>query len=118
MKPKVVAITIALCLGTCGARAVAQRPTAQLNLAVVVVNAHVDPAQPVPAVRVSLSYVDGSSRITDARDVTKPRGEAWLQVSADVAQRGDVRIEIAGASDLVIFQPADGQLQALPATVT
>ena len=34
------------------------------------------------------------------------------------AQSGDLRIEITGASDLVVYQPADGQLAGLPATVT
>jgi hypothetical protein len=53
---------------------------------------------PVRAVRVSLTYVDGSARIIDARDVTNVRGEAFLHVSTDAAQRGDIRLEIAGAS--------------------
>ena len=99
-------------------KSVPQKPAGQVNVAAVVVNAQFDPAQPVQAVRVSLSYVDGSSWITDSRDVTNRKGEAWLQVSTDVAQRGDLRIEITGASDLVIYQPADGQLSALPAAVS
>src|SRR5580658_7832356 len=74
----------------------AQKSTPQQQLAVVVVKADVQPSQPVQSVRVSLSYIDGSSRITDARDVTNPKGQAWLLVSPDVIQRSDIRIEITG----------------------
>jgi tetratricopeptide (TPR) repeat protein len=99
-------------------RSVPQKPAPQQTVSVVVVNAHYDPPQPVQAVRVSLSYVDGFSRISDARDVSNRNGEAWLQVSPDVSQRDDVRVEITGASDLVIYEPADGQLTGLPLHVT
>jgi tetratricopeptide (TPR) repeat protein len=84
---------------------------------VTVVNAHATPAQPVQSVRVSLSYVDGSSLITDALSVTNRDGQVLLQVSPDAAQRGDLRIEITGAADLAIYQPADGQLPALPKSI-
>ena len=97
--------------------AVAQKVLAQRTVAVVVANAHTDPAQPVPTVRISLSYLDGSVLVTEARDVTNPKGQAWLDVSEDAAQRGGLRIEIDGANNLVIYQPADGQLPALPATI-
>lgn len=83
----------------------------------VVADTHTDPAQPVPTVRISLSYLDGSVLVTEARDVTNPKGQAWLDVSEDAAQRGGLRIEITGATNLVIYQPADGQLPALPASI-
>ena len=42
--------------------------------------------------------------------MTNPKGQAWLDVSQDVAQSGGLHIEIDGATDLVIYEPADGQL--------
>jgi len=108
-----------LLLWLCGGHsaAVAQKTSAQRTVAVVVADAHTDPTQPVPTVRISLGYLDGSVLVTEARDVTNPKGQAWLDVSEDAAQRGGLRIEIAGATNLVIYQPADGQLPALPATI-
>jgi hypothetical protein len=88
------------------------------ELTVIVVNAHSDPSQPVQGVRVSLSFVAGSEKVTDARDATNRAGQALLIVSPEAAQRGDLRIEIAGVSDLVVYEPADGQLNELPSTVT
>ena len=81
------------------------------------VNVLPQPPQPVKAVRVSLSYLDSSVLVTDAQEVTNSQGQALLLVSPGVNQRGDLRIEITGAVDLAIYQPADGQLPALPATV-
>ncbi len=106
-----------LCLSYAHSLAVAQKTPVQQIVAVIVVNAEVQPAQPVPTVRVSLGYLDGSVRVTESRDVTNPKGQAWLDVSEDAAQRGGMRVEITGASNLVIYQPADGQLPALPATI-
>ena len=65
-----------------------------------------------------LSYLDSAVRVTEARDVTNPKGQAWLDVSEDAAQRSGLRIVIDGAANLVIYQPADGQLAALPAAIT
>src|ERR1700679_3801938 len=48
--------------------------------------AQTEPAQPVPTVRISLGYLDGSVLVTEARDVTNPKGQAWLDVSEDAAQ--------------------------------
>jgi tetratricopeptide (TPR) repeat protein len=90
----------------------------QRELTVVVVNAHDDPAQPVEGIRVSLSFVTGSEKVVDARDATNRAGHALLLVSPEAAQRGDLRIEVTGASDLVVFEPADGQLAGLPVTLT
>jgi tetratricopeptide (TPR) repeat protein len=88
------------------------------EMTVVVVNAHVDPTQPVQGVRVSLSFVAGSEKVVDARDATNRSGQALLLVSPEAAQRDDLRVEITGMNDLVVFQPADGQLSGLPASVT
>ncbi len=83
----------------------AQKAPAQQTIAVVVVDAHAQPPVPVPTVRVELDYLDGSVRVSESRDVTNPKGQAWLSVSQDVAQRGGLHIEIDGAKDLVIYQP-------------
>jgi tetratricopeptide (TPR) repeat protein len=113
----VISSLLLLCVALVSAPATAQKPSPMQNVTVVVVNAHVQPAQPVPTVRVSLSYVDNGIRVTQARDVTNPRGEAYLTVAKDAAQRGDLRLEISGVTDLVIYRPADGQLNGLPSNV-
>ncbi|MGO8759753.1 MAG: hypothetical protein ACLQG3_16670 [Terracidiphilus sp.] len=117
MKAQVSWAVLLLSLCIAQSAAVAQKTPAQRTVPVVVADAHTEPAQPVPTVRVSLGYLDGSVRVTESRDVTNPKGQAWLEVSEDAAQRGGLRIEIDGATNLVIYQPADGQLAALPATI-
>jgi len=87
------------------------------NVTVVVLNAQDQPPKPVKAVRVKLSYLDSGAVVTDAQQVTNSEGEALLIVSPSVLQRGDLRIEVIGAADLVIWQPADGQLPALGSRV-
>jgi tetratricopeptide (TPR) repeat protein len=91
---------------------------ASQQVVITVVNAAGQPVIPVKSVRVSLGYLDGSTAVTEARDVTNPRGQAWLKVSHDAAQREDLRIQITGAEGLVIYQPADGQVPALPGALT
>ena len=118
MKAQASWAVLLLCLGCAQSAAWAQKAPAQRTIAVVVVDAHAQPPQPVPTVRVELDYLDGSVSVSESRDVTNPKGQAWLVVSQDVAQRGGLHIEIDGAKDLVIYQPADGQLAALPATIT
>ena len=117
MKARASSAVLLLCLSYAHSLAVAQKTPAQHTVAVVVFNADVQPAQPVPTVRVSLGFLDGSVQVTESRDVTNPKGQAWLEVSEDAAQRGGLRVEITGTSNLVIYQPADGQLPALPATL-
>lgn len=117
MKARVSWAVLLPCLGCAYSAAVAQKTPAQRTIAVVVADAHTQPTQPVPTVRVSLNYLDNAVLVTEVRAVTNPRGQTWLDVSEDVAQRGGLRIEIAGASNLVIFQPADGQLATLPGTI-
>ena len=112
------AILLLLGIGCVGISTPAQQPASLQNVTVVVVDAEVDPTQPVKAVRVSLDYLDSAVLITDAQDVTNSRGEALLAVTPDMIQRGDLRIEITGATGLVIYQPADGQLAALPSKLT
>jgi len=87
-------------------------------MTVVVLDAHVQPAQPVQRVRVSLTYLADSKVITASQDVTNRSGQVLLHVSPDAGLSGDLRIEITGASDLVIYQPADGQMAGVPATLT
>jgi len=111
-----IAAFLLLGIGCCGIPAAAQSP-AQQNVNVVVLNVLPQPPQPVKAVRVSLSYLDNSVSITDAQEVTNTQGQALLMVSPGVSQRGDLRVQVTGATGLVIYQPADGQLHALPATV-
>ena len=84
----------------------------------VVVNAHADPSKPVEGVRVSLSFVAGAEKVVDSRDATNRSGQALLLVSPEAVQRGNLRIEITGVTGLVVFEPADGQLNGLPATIT
>jgi hypothetical protein len=84
------------------------------GMTVAVVNAHIEPAQPVAGVRVALTYVDGSFVVTEARDVTNRLGEAWLLVSQEAQQRGGLSVEITGAAELVIYQPAGGVLPGVP----
>jgi tetratricopeptide (TPR) repeat protein len=111
-------LSIALLIGAPATWPAPPATASQRELTVVVVNAHTDPSQPVAGVRVSLTFVTGLEKVTDARDATNRSGEALLLVSAEAAQRGDLRIDIAGVNDLVVYEPADGQLNGLPVTVT
>jgi len=108
--PKAALIALPLLCATNLTAQTARRPAPQQTVTVVVLNAHAQPAQPVPTVRVSLSYVDTGTRVTEAVKPTSSNGEANLLVSSDAPQRGDLRIEISGVTGLVIYQPADGQL--------
>jgi tetratricopeptide (TPR) repeat protein len=116
--PKLKSLGVALCLAGSTALPAFAQNSPQKELTVVVVNAHADPSQPVQGVRVSLSFVAGSEKVVDSRDATNRSGQAVLLVSPEAAQRDDLRVEISGTSDLVVFQPADGQLSGLPASVT
>ena len=117
MKAQVSWVVLLLCLSCAYSTVVAQKAPAQRTVTVVVADAHTEPAQPVPTVRVSLSYLDSAVLVTEVRGVTNPRGQTWLDVSEEVAQRGGLRIQVDGANNLVIYQPADGQLPALPASI-
>ena len=97
MKAQASWAVLLLCFSCAESAAVAQKAPAQQTIAVVVVDAHAQPPQPVPTVRVELDYLDGSVRVSESRDVTNPKGQAWLVVSQDVAQRGGLHIEIDGA---------------------
>ncbi len=102
----------------CALAAAAQTSTPQHETTVLVVNVLPQPPQPVKSVRLSLTYLESGVTITEAQQVTNSQGQALLDVSQVAAQRGDLRVEITGAGDLVIYAPADGQLPALPATFT
>ena len=116
--PKLQILVFAWCFPALTAWAAPASSALQQELPVVVVNAHADPALPVQGARVSLSFVSGSEKVVDARDATNRAGQALLLVSPEAAQRGSLRIEIAGVSNLVVYTPADGQLAGLPVTVT
>ena len=115
---KVRILAIALSIGAPAAWCAPPASSPQRELNVIVVDAHNDPSQPVQGVRVSLSFVAGSEKVVDSRDATNRAGQALLLVSPEAAQRGDLRIDIGGVSDLVVFEPADGQLNGLPVNVT
>jgi hypothetical protein len=109
---------VRLLLGiACAGSPLAAQTSGLQNVVVVVENGLPQPPQPVKAVRVSLSYLDSSVPITDAQQVTNSQGQALLAVSPGAAQRGNLRVQVTGSGNLVIYQPADGQLPALPATV-
>ena len=116
--PKLQILAAVLCLGAPAAWSAPPQSPPRRELTVIVVNAHSDPSQPVQNVRVSLSFVAGSEKVTDAVDGTNRAGQALVLVSPEASQRGDLRIEITAVIDLVVYEPADGQLNGLPATVT
>lgn len=108
--PRLRIAALGICLAVLIPQVDGQASSPHTELTVAVVNAHADPAQPVEGARVSLSFVAGSENVVVARDATNRAGQALLLVSQEAAQRGDLRVEISGVSDLVIYEPADGQL--------
>ena len=86
-------------------------------MTVIVVDANSQPPQPVKAARVSLTHLINAQLIVDAQSPTNPRGEAQLLLSQSAAKNGDLRIVISGVSNLVIYQPADGQLSGLKSPI-
>ena len=116
--PRLRITALALCLLVPTPWTKAQKNSSPTELIVAVVNAHVEPSQPVEGVRVSLNFVAGSEKVVDARDATNRAGQALLFVSPEATQRGDLRVEVTGTSNLVIYQPADGQVTVPPNSVT
>src|SRR5580704_1961277 len=94
-----------------------QNSVPPLSVTVIVTNANADPPQPVKAAHVSLTHLINAQLAVDAQAPTNPRGEAQLLVSQSAARNGDLRIVISGATNLVIYQPADGQLSGLKSPV-
>jgi tetratricopeptide (TPR) repeat protein len=88
------------------------------HVIVTVVNKHVEPAQPVPGARVTIDFVDGSQKITEARDRTNSQGQTELVISPEAQQRGDLHIEISDAPNLVVYQPSEGILTDVHPTLT
>lgn len=88
------------------------------HVLVTVVDRHVTPARPVTGIRVAVIFFDGSQPITDDRERTNGQGQIDLAISAEAVQRGDLRIVISDAHDLVIYQPSEGLLNAVPARLT
>jgi hypothetical protein len=69
---------------------------------------------PVKSAVVRLSYLSSAGFITASPKPSNSAGEAELDVPREAVQRSDLHIEISGASGLVVYQPTDGQLQAVP----
>ncbi len=95
----------------------AQNSAPPISVTVIVANAITQPPQPVKAAHVSLTHLISAQLAVDAQGPTNPRGEAQLLVSQSAARNGDLRIVISGASNLVIYEPADGQLSGLKSPV-
>jgi len=110
-------VPLLLSLGCAAFAAVAQTPAPPLNVTVIVINAIAQPPQPVKAAHVSLTHLISAQLAVDAQGPTNPRGEAQLLISQSAAKNGDLRIVISGASNLVIYQPADGQLTSLKSPI-
>ena len=108
---------ILLCMACLALPARAQSPAPPLNVTVIVTNAIGQPPQPVKAAHVSLTHLISAQRVVDAQNPTNPRGEAQLLLSQSAAKNGDLRIVISGVSNLVIYEPADGQLPSLKSPV-
>ncbi|HEY6412539.1 MAG TPA: hypothetical protein VIX42_02555 [Edaphobacter sp.] len=102
----------------CGVRLWAAPAPAPMHVIVTVINKHVDPGQPVPGIRVTIDFVDGSQRITEARDRTNSQGQTELIISAEAQQRGDLHVEISDAPNLVVYQPGEGILADIHPTLT
>ena len=111
------AVLLLLGIGCAALAAVAQTPGPSLNVTVIVTNAIAQPPQPVKAVHVSLTHLISAQLAVDAQGPTNPRGEAQLLISQSAARNGDLRIVISGASNLVVYEPADGQLSGLKSPV-
>jgi tetratricopeptide (TPR) repeat protein len=91
---------------------------APMHVIVTVINKHADPGQPVPGVRIAIDFVDGSQKITEARDRTNSQGQTELIISPEALQRGDLHIEISDAPNLVVYQPGEGILTDVHPTLT
>jgi tetratricopeptide (TPR) repeat protein len=100
-----------------GCAALAAQPAPPLSVTVIVVNANSQPPQPVKAAHVSLTHLVSAQLAVDAQGPTNPRGEAQLLISQSAAKNGDLRIVISGAGNLVIYEPADGQLPSLKSPI-
>lgn len=97
--------------------AAAPSPAQQISVTVIVVNAIAQPPQPVKAAHVSLTHLISTQIAVDAQGPTNPRGEAQLLLSQSAARNGDLRIVVSGTSNLVIYEPADGQLPNLKSPI-
>ena len=104
-------VLLLLGVGCVALAAVAQPPQTPAPREITVkVQTFLEPVQPVQGVQVRLTHLDNSQPAVDAQGPTSPRGEALLLISEYAAERSDLRIVISGASDLAIYQPADGEL--------
>jgi hypothetical protein len=93
-------------------------PSSTRHIVVTVVNRHFTPPRVVAEARVSLSYFDGSAKITDARERTNREGQTELILSNEAQERGDVRVEVTDAEGLVVYRPSEGLLPAVSSALT
>ena len=103
-------VLLLLGMGCAALAAFAQAPARVIT--VTVVNAEPQPVQPVKAATVALTHTINAQTAYDAQASTSPQGEAHLAVSPGAADSIDLRIVVTDAGDLVIYQPAGGQLPA------
>jgi len=103
-------VLLLLGVGCAALAAVAQTPAQTRVITVTVVNAEPQPVQPVKAALVKLTHTFNAQQAVDDQATTNPQGEAHLSVSPGAADRIDLRIIVSDAGDLVIYQPAGGQL--------
>ena len=103
-------VLLLLGVGCAALAAVAQTPAQTRVITVTVVNAEPQPVQPVKAALVKLTHTFNAQQAVDDQATTNPQGEAHLSVSPRAADLIDLRIIVSDAGDLVIYQPAGGQL--------
>jgi tetratricopeptide (TPR) repeat protein len=112
MKPTACCLGLLLCVPLLAADT---ESTLKQNVTVEVVNAHLDPAQPVRGITVSLTYLENAKLMSSpVVDVTGSEGKALLRGSQKIAQHRDLCITVENSGGLVIYDPADGQLGAIP----
>jgi len=112
MKPAICCLGFLLCVPLQAADA---DSTLKQNVTVEVVNAHLDPARPVQGITVSLTYLENAKLLSSpVVDVTSSEGKALLRVSQKIAHHRDLCLTVENTGGLVIFDPADGQLGAIP----
>ncbi len=103
-------IAIVLFVGIYASPLLSQSPGDRKNVTVRVLNASAVPGSPVRDARVAITFLADGTPITDAIKTTNAVGEAYLVVSREKAEEGNLRIELSGVNDLVVYQPADGQI--------
>ncbi len=95
--------------------AIADEPARDVT--VTVVKEQLNPVQPVAGVRVDLSFVDGSKKVTATNlKTTNPQGQMELSVSTE-ALGHDLTVEVSGVPGYVVYRPAGGLLLKVERTL-